>query len=354
MLDKTQLQWFEELTQLDGVSGHEHYVAQYLHQEYLKLGVDEIIRDNLGSLIALKKSKNKDAKKVMILGHMDEIGFLVKQIMPSGVLKIAPVGGWFSQTLLAHRIRLTLRSGEQIMGAIAATPPHMIPQEKRNSVMEIQDMVVDVGALSADDAKVMGISVGDMIVVQGGFESLNKGQRLLAKAFDNRYGCVMGLDIMHQLKNKDLDFDLYVGASVQEEVGLRGAQTITQLIQPDLAIVLDCSPANDALDDKAIGKLGEGVLIRMMDGNMIADKAVINKFIDVCKDHDIKHQTYFSPGGTDAGIVHKTGHGIKTLTCCSAARSIHTASSILDVNDYTAAKKALLGFLDSAVWGDLV
>ena len=196
----------------------------------------------------------------------------------------------------------------------------------------------------------MGISVGDMIVVQGVFEQLND-HRLLAKAFDNRYGCVMSIDLLKSLKDVELDFDLYIGASVQEEVGLRGAQTITQTVKPDVAIVLDCSPANDALDSKAIGKLGEGVLIRMMDGSFIADKEMIYKLVDVCVKESIKHQYYYSNGGTDAGIVHKSLEGVKTLTCCLVARGIHTSSSILDTNDYLAAKKALMNLL---VGDDLV
>lgn len=344
MLNKQQLQWFEDLTQLDGVSGHEHLVANYLHDAYLPL-CDAIVRDNLGSIMAVKKSKKENAKRVMILAHMDEIGFLVKEVMDNGVLKIHPVGGWFSQTLLAHRVRLTTREGKQYMGAISSTPPHMLEPKDRVKSIEIPSMVVDVGAESREDTIAMGIQVGDMLVVQGDFQVLNGGKRLLAKAFDNRYGCVMTLELLNALKDVDLDYDLYIGASVQEEVGLRGAQTITQVVKPDYAIVLDCSPANDALDKDAIGKLGSGVLIRMMDGSMIADKTMIHKLVDTCVAEDIKHQYYYSNGGTDAGIVHKSLEGVKTLTCCLVARGIHTSSSILDSGDYLAAKAALVSLL---------
>ena len=349
-MNKQQLQWFETLTQTDGVSGHEHDVAQVLHQEFTKMGADEIFYDNLGSIMAVKRSGNPDAKRVMILGHMDEVGFLVKEIMPTGALKLHPVGGWFSQNLLAHRITLTTRSGKRLNGTIGSIPPHLLPAEKRNTPIQISDMLADVGALNADDAKAMGVEVGDMIVVQGGFEVLNDGKRLLSKAFDNRYGCVLALDIFNTLKDETLDFDLYVGASVQEEVGLRGAQTITQMIQPDFAIILDCSPANDIADSKAQGILGDGVLIRVADGSMIAQKSIINQFVDVCVKHDIKHQYYYSPGGTDAGIVHKSNHGVPTLTCCLVARNIHTSSSILDTGDYAAAKEALTYFIGERPW----
>lgn len=344
MLSNKQLKWFEDITQIDGVSGHEENVAKYLHKEYEAMGY-EVIYDNLGSLVAFKKSKVENAPKVMILAHMDEVGFLVKDITETGVLKLHPVGGWFSQTLLAHRVNVTNRQGEVFPGTIGSIPPHMLSPADRAKPMEIDQMIADIGAKSKEEVLSWGVQVGDMIVVEGKFAKLGE-DRLLAKAFDNRYGCVMGLDLLDELKNEDLPFDLYVGASVQEEVGLRGATTMTNLINPDYAIVLDCSPANDALDKNAQGKLGEGVLIRMMDGSMIANKDLIYELVDVCRENDIKHQFYYSNGGTDAGIVHKTHDGVKTVTACIVARNIHTSSSILDMNDYLAAKKAILKLLE--------
>lgn len=344
MLSKQQLRWFEEITQIDGVSGHEKNVAHYLKTEYEKMGYD-VLYDQLGSITAFKKSKKENAPKVMLLGHMDEVGFLVKDITETGVLKLHPVGGWFSQTLLAHRVNVTNRYGEVFKGTIGSIPPHMLSPQDRAKPMEIAQMAVDVGAQDKEEVLSWKIQVGDMVVVDGPFEKLNE-KRLLAKAFDNRYGCVMGLDILNSLKDKDLPFDLYVGASVQEEVGLRGATTITNMINPDYAIVLDCSPANDALDKNAQGKLGAGVLIRMMDGSMIANKDLIHELVDVCVENDIKHQYYFSNGGTDAGAVHKSNMGVSTVTACIVARNIHTSSSILDVEDYLAAKKAILKLLE--------
>ena len=354
MLSDKQLNWFKNLTQLDGVSGNEHAVAAYLQQEYTKLGVDDIIRDNLGSIMAVRYSKKENAPKLMILGHMDEVGFLVKEIVETGVLKIHPVGGWFNQTLLSHRVRVTTRKGDVYPGTIGSIPPHMLSEAERAKPMDIPQMLVDIGATSAQEVKAWGVQPGDMIVLDGSFEVLNNGKRLLSKAFDNRYGCVMGLDILDALSGHDLEYDLYVGASVQEEVGLRGAQTITQKVKPDIAVILDCSPANDATDRNAIGKLGEGVLVRMADSSMIATKDLIYKLVDICEEDGIAHQYYFSPGGTDAGIVHKSHEGIKTLTCCLCARNIHTSSSILDTDDYANAKKALVRFVDIETWRDVV
>lgn len=344
MLSNKQLKWFEELSQINGVSGHEENVAAYLNNAYSEMGYD-VIYDNLGSIAAVKKSKKKDAKTLMILAHMDEVGFLVKDILDTGVLKMHPVGGWFSQNLLAHRVSVTTRSGKVFKGAIGAIPPHLLSADERIRPFQIESMIVDIGANSKEEALEWGVNIGDMIVVDGKFENLSNN-RLLAKAFDNRYGCVMGLDILDTFKDMELDFNLVVGASVQEEVGLRGAQTLTNMINPDEAIILDCSPANDAVSKDAMGKLGEGVLIRVMDGSMIASKDFLYELVDVCTVNDIKHQYYYSPGGTDAGIVHKTHSGVRTLTCCIVARNIHTSSSILDTNDYLAAKEALVKLLE--------
>lgn len=344
MLSNKQLKWFEELSQINGVSGHEENVAAYLNNAYSEMGYD-VIYDNLGSIAAVKKSKKKDAKTLMILAHMDEVGFLVKDILDTGVLKMHPVGGWFSQNLLAHRVSVTTRSGKVFKGAIGAIPPHLLSADERIRPFQIESMIVDIGANSKEEALEWGVNIGDMIVVDGKFENLSNN-RLLAKAFDNRYGCVMGLDILDTFKDMELDFNLVVGASVQEEVGLRGAQTLTNMINPDEAIILDCSPANDAVSKDAMGKLGEGVLIRVMDGSMIASKDFLYELVDVCTVNDIKHQYYYSPGGTDAGIVHKTHSGVRTLTCCIVARNIHTSSSILDINDYLAAKEALVKLLE--------
>lgn len=343
MLSNKQLKWFEEITQIDGVSGHEKQVASYLHKAYEDMGY-EVLYDQLGSITAFKKSKNENAKKIMVLAHMDEVGFLVKDITETGVLKLHAVGGWFSQTLLAHRVNVTNRYGEVFKGTIGSIPPHMLTPAERSQPMQVEQMAVDIGAESKEEVRSWNVQIGDMIVVQGGFEKLSDN-RILAKAFDNRYGCVMGLDLLDSLKDVDLPYDLYIGASAQEEVGLRGGQTMAQMIKPDYAMILDCSPANDALDANAQGKLGDGVLIRMMDASMIANKDLIHELVDICIEHDIKHQHYYSNGGTDAGIVHKSNSGIPTVTCCVVARNIHTSSSILDTRDYLAAKKAILELL---------
>lgn len=343
-LTTKQLKRLEKVTQIDAVSGDEHFLAAYLKEEYEKMGY-QILGDNLGSIFALKKSKNPDAKKVMIVAHMDEVGFIVKEILNNGAIKVHALGGHNADTLLSNRVVLTTRKGKKLFGAINALPPHLLAG--KNAKSEINDMLFDFGFISKEEALEKGVNLGDTIVCYGPFEVLNGGKRLLSKAFDDRLGIALGLEILEYFKDCELPFDLYVGGSVQEEVGCRGAFTSAHLIKPDLAIVVDCSPAKDSAGTtNELGFLGKGVLVRVVDANMIAFKDLINYQIDTLEKAKVPYQYYISPGGTDAGSIHKSLDGIKTLTYCLVARSIHTASTILDADDYLNARKGLIYLLN--------
>ncbi|MGL5541559.1 MAG: M42 family metallopeptidase [Erysipelotrichaceae bacterium] len=341
MINQQTRAWMEELTQVVGIPGNEKYVSRILQKHYQAMGY-EMIFDHLGSVFAVKRSKQENALKVMIAGHMDEVGFIVKSVQDNGLLKIVPVGGIWEQTLLGQRIRLVNRAGEEFPGNIISIPPHLLTDADRAKPMGIDKMLVDIGATSKADVDAMGILPNDMIVVDGPFVEMNQGKRLLSKAWDDRYGLVMGLEMLQALKDVELPYDLYIGGTVQEEVGLRGAQTAAQLINPDMGIVLDCSPANDASGDKdANGKLGEGVLIRFHDRVMLPNKMLLSDFQDTCNRLEVKNQYFYSPGGTDAGAIHKTNTGVPTLTCCLCARNLHTNSTIIDAQDYLGAKNVL-------------
>lgn len=342
-LNNHQLQLFEDLTQLNGVAGQEDEIREYLKKAYLALGC-ELLFDKLGSIIALKKSKNPNAKKVFIVGHMDEVGFLVSNILPNGMLKGNPIGGLNNDTLLSSRVLLKNKEGKYLFGAISALPPHLL--KGVNEKLDAKDMLFDFGFTSKEDATSQGAQIGQMMVLEGKMQILQDGERILTKAVDDRYGLVLGLEMLEALKDEELDYDLYVGGSVQEEVGCRGALTSAYLVNPDLTIVLDCSPARDMSGDLSqLGQLGQGVLIRFMDGSMIAFKELLNFQIESCNEANVKYQYFDSPGGTDAGNIHKLRDGVLTLTHCICARSIHTPSTIFDANDYISAKESLLVML---------
>lgn len=343
-LTRHQLTLFRTISELNGVSGQENEIAAYLKKNYEDLGYP-IITDQLGSIFAYKKSKNPDAKKVMVVAHMDEVGFIVQGILDNGMVRVFPIGGINEQTLLSNRVLLKGRKG-YLKGCIGSIPPHLLTKADQEKPTQIKDMLFDFGMTSKEEAIEKGIYVGAMIVSEGNFEVLNDGKRLLGKAFDDRYGIILGIEILEALKEEELPFDLYVGGSVQEEVGCRGAFTCSYAIHPDLAIVLDCSPAKDASGNKnELGQLGEGVLFRVMDRTMIAYPELIALQQEAVKKAKVKGQFYISPGGTDAGSIHKQFDGIPTLTHCLVARNIHTCSTILDVEDYLSAKKSLLYFL---------
>lgn len=338
-LSELEIKYFKELTELIGVSGQENDVAAYLKKEYQKLNC-ELIYDNLGSIFALKKSKKTDAKKVMVVGHMDEVGFMVKQILPNGLIVPTFLGGFNYNGLLSQRLVMINNKGEKIFGSIDTIPPHLM-KNSTGGVSE-KDILFDFGFLNSEDAINNGVEVGCPVVCKGDFQISYNKECILSKAIDDRYGLVLGLILLNEIKDIDLPFDLYVGGSVQEEVGCRGAQTSANKIKPDLAIVLDCSPARDSQGGNDLGKLGEGVLIRYFDRSMIAFKKLLNFQIECCKEAGVKYQYFDSPGGTDAGIIHKSLDGIPTLTHCICARSIHTSSSFMRIDDYLAAKKSIL------------
>lgn len=340
-ISETTLELMKELTQVYGIAGNEVNVSKVLRKHYEPLA-DEIITDHLGSIFAVKKSQAKDAFTVMLAGHMDEVGFIVKKINGNGLLEIHPVGGLWEQTLLSSRVSVINRDNEVFKGAIGSIPPHLLDEATRAKPMKIDNMLVDLGFVSDEEVKQANIRVGDMVVVDGSFEVLGNGQRLLSKAWDDRYGLVMGLELLRAFQNVELPYHLVVGGTVQEEVGCRGAQTATFAIRPDLAIVLDCSPANDAKKyESPSGGLGKGVLIRFLDKSYLPNRTWLNDFEDLCGREGIAHQYYQSAGGTDAGVIHKSFEGVPTLTACIPARYIHTNSSLIDVDDYLSAFEAL-------------
>lgn len=346
MLNEKQLALFKEITQIYAISGQENALAKVLTEKYKALGY-EIVNDNLGSVFALKRSKNKKPLKVMVAGHMDEVGFIVIDIKENGMIALNPVGGINAQTLLAHRVVVRTNKGTFLEGSIDAVPPHLMNAADRDKPVQIKDMLVDFGFASKEEAMEAGVHIGAMVVVKGEFVELNGGKRLLSKAFDNRYGVIVGLEIAEHFKDIDLPYDLYVGASVQEEVGLRGATTISNVIKPDFAIVVDCSPARDSTGNKEEeGQLGGGVLLRYTDRSMLSFKKLIQYQEAMCNKTNVPCQYYSSPGGTDAGAIHLSNSGVLTLTHCICARNIHTCSSIIDVNDYLGAKKVLIEILN--------
>lgn len=329
---------FKTLTELQGAPGNEHLVRQYMRTELEKYS-DEIIQDRLGGIFGVRKGKGP---KVLVAGHMDEVGFMVTQITKNGMIKFQPLGGWWNQVMLAQRVQIMTDNGP-VIGVIGSIPPHNLTPEQRAKPMEMKNMLIDIGADDEEDAKAIGIRPGQSILPVTPFTPMSNPKKILAKAWDNRYGCGLAIELLKELKDVELPNELYSGATVQEEVGLRGAQVAANMIKPDIFYALDASPANDMSgDDKEFGQIGKGALLRIFDRTMITHRGMREFVLDIAESNNIKYQYFISQGGTDAGRVHLSNDGVPSAVIGIPSRYIHTHASIIHVDDYAAAKELIV------------
>src|SRR5690625_1070996 len=332
------LELFKTLTELQGAPGNEHPIRSFM-KEQIEPFSDEIVQDNLGGVFGVK---NGSGPKVLVAGHMDEVGFMVTKITKNGMIHFQTLGGWWSQVLLAQRVQVMTDNGP-IIGVIGSIPPHNLTPEQRKKPMEIKNMLIDVGADDKEDAEKIGIKPGQAILPICPFTPMANEKKILAKAWDNRYGCGLSIELLKELQNETLPNELYSGATVQEEVGLRGAQVAANMIQPDIFYALDASPANDMSgDEKEFGQLGKGALLRIFDRTMITHRGMREFILDTAESNDIPYQYFISQGGTDAGKVHISNDGIPSAVIGICSRYIHTSASIIHVDDYAAAKELLV------------
>lgn len=344
-MNQDTLALFKTLTELPGAPGNEHAVRKFMRSELEKYS-DEIIQDNLGSIFGVKKGP-EDGPRVMVAGHMDEVGFMVSQITDNGMLRFQPLGGWWNQVMLATRVDVV--AGDRIVpGVIGSIPPHLLDEETRKKPMDIKNMLIDIGADDKEDALSMGIRPGQQIVPFSPFTPMANDKKVMAKAWDNRYGCGLSIELLKELDGQELPNQLFSGATVMEEVGLRGAQTAANLIQPDIFFALDASPANDATGDKnEFGQLGNGPLLRILDRSMVTHRGMREFILDTAETHNIPYQYFVSQGGTDAGRVHTSNEGVPSSVIGICSRYIHTSASIIHTDDYAAAKELLVKLVKS-------
>lgn len=339
-------QLFQTLTELPGAPGFEHQVRKFMRSELEKYS-DEIVQDKLGSVFGVKRG-DQNGPTVMVAGHMDEVGFMVSSITENGMLRFQTLGGWWSQVLLAQRVQVITDNGP-VIGVVGSIPPHLLDEAKRSKPMEIKNMLIDIGADNKEDALRIGIKPGQQIVPICPFTPMANEKKLLAKAWDNRYGCGLSIELLKELQGETIPNILYSGATVQEEVGLRGAQTAANMIKPDIFFALDASPANDMTGDKnEFGQLGKGALLRIFDRSMITHQGMKDFILDTAESNNIPYQYFISQGGTDAGRVHISNEGVPSAVVGICSRYIHTHASIVHVDDYAAAKELLVKLVKSS------
>lgn len=345
-----QLEFLKQLTEATGLPGYEHEVRSVLEQAMAPLA--ELDRDNLGSLIA-RKVGAQNGPKIMLAGHMDEIGFMVTQITDKGFLRFQTLGGWWEQVMLAQRVVVKTRKGD-LPGVIGSKPPHVLTPEDRKKMVEKREMFIDIGVSSKEEAEEKGVLPGDPVVPICPFTVMANEKYLMAKAWDNRFGCAVVVEVLKALQNEPHPNIFYGVATVQEEVGLRGAQTSANAINPDVGFALDVSIAGDTpgmKPNEAMAELGKGPVVMLYDASMISHVGLRNLVLDVAKEQGISVQfDAMAAGGTDAGRIHLNGKGVPSLVLSVPTRYIHSHASIIHRDDFDAVVKLVTAVVKKLDW----
>jgi len=335
---------FQELTEAPGVSGYESEIRKVIRKYAEPFSTIEY--DNLGSIVC-KKVGTSETPKIMIPGHIDEIGFMVTNITAEGFLKFIPLGGWWDQVMLAQKVVVKTAKGD-VVGLVGSKPPHILTPEERKKVVEKKDMFIDVGAADAEEAsKSFGIRPGDPIIPISPFEPMKNEKLLMAKAWDDRVGAALFIDVLKELKTIDHPNTVFGVGTVQEEVGLRGAQTSAAVVEPDVCITLEVAIAGDMpgmkKDEPPTEKLGKGPVILLADATMIPNTQLRDLIVQTAEENNIPYQfSAMMGGGTDGGKVHMFAKGVPSVVLGVPTRYIHSHTGILHYDDYMHTKNLLV------------
>ena len=326
-----------ELTESIGVPGFEEPVRDVMRRHLSRYG--EVMADNLGSILAVHHGTAR-SPRILVAGHMDEIGFMVSSITEEGFIRFQTLGGWWEQVMLAQRVVVMGKDGP-VPGVIGSKPPHILSPDDRKKVVEKKEMYIDVGASGRSEVEALGIRPGDPVVPEGRFTLLAGGRRAMAKAFDDRVGCALAVEVLRRCAESGHPNTLVAAGTVQEEVGLRGAATVAESAEPDVAFALEVAIAGDTpgvKPEEAQAKLGRGPAITLYDASMVPHRRLRDFVIETAEKAGIPVQFDVMPGGgTDAGRFHVWRRGVPSLVIGVPARYIHTGASIIDLQDFEAA-----------------
>jgi putative aminopeptidase FrvX len=340
----------KELTEAHGVSGQESAIRDIVRRE---LGsVCELETDALGSLICVKRgSGSGPGKKLMIAAHMDEIGFLVKYIDRQGFLRLLPLGGWDPRQMNAQQVVVRTSTG-LLPGVLMyeTKPAHLLGEGEGKGAQKVETFFVDLGMTGEEAAE--KVSVGDSVTMDRPFTRI--GSMLTCKAMDDRVGVFVMIEAVKQAKSNQVD--VYAVATVQEEIGLRGATAAGAAIAPDIAVALDVTLANDfpgIPESDQITVLGKGTAIKILDSSLICHPKVVAHFKRLAEAHSIPHQyEMLTRGGTDAGGIQRLHGGIPSFTLSVPARYVHTVNESVHAGDVAASIDLLVRYIEDAHTGD--
>lgn len=292
-----------KICEIPGVPGHERKIRKFVHDTVIPL-TDEVKVDNMGNIIALKKgSNNPEGKKVMVSAHMDEIGFIVTHIDDNGFVWFHPLGGFDPKTLTAQRV--IVHGTSDLIGVMGSKPIHVMSSEERVKPAKMEDFFIDLGMKKEEVERF--VSVGNPVSRERSL--IEMGDCVNCKSLDNRVSVYILIEALKRLS--DIPYDLYAVFSVQEEVGLRGANVAAHRINPDFGIALDTTIAYDvpgASGREKITSLGKGAAIKIMDSSAIADYRMVQYLRNTAEQKDIKWQPeILTAGGTDTASVQRMG-----------------------------------------------
>ena len=318
----------KELCRLDGVSSGEDEVRDFLRRQ-AEPYADHLRVDALGDLIVFKRGKQATGKKLMLTAHMDEVGFIVKDITEDGLLRFAPVGGIDPRVVIGKRVRV---GPGRLPGAIGLKPYHLVSEEEEKTVPKFQDLAIDIGAASREEAEAV-TALGELAAFDS--DAVEFGDGLLkAKAIDDRVGCA----ILLQLLKEELPLDCTFAFTVQEEVGTRGAFGVAYAEAPEIALVLEGTTAADLPGTpahKRVAALGGGPVLSFMDGGTVYDRELFELLRDTAERHQIPWQTKnYTSGGNDASAIQRSRTGVRVAAVSAPVRYLHAPSSVACCQDF--------------------
>ncbi len=337
------LDLLKELCETPGIPGYEDAVRAVAVRE-LRVLCDEVRIDALGNAIGRKRG---DGPRVMIAAHLDEIGFLVRHVDEKGFLRLQPVGGWDARAMFAQRVIVQTEDGARLRGVLSthAKPAHLLTDEERRQAPRHDDYFVDL-ALPAEEVQ-RRVSIGDPVTMDRPVERLGD-RRLIGKAMDDRAGVFVMLEALRALGSHRAD--IYAVATVQEEVGLRGAATAAHEIAPQIAIALDGTLAVEppgGEESDAVSRLGAGVALKVFDSSHLSHPKLLRHLRDIARREGIRFQMEVLPrGGTDAGSMQRARGGAPAVTLSIPMRYVHTVNEMVDLGDVEAAVTLLARYLE--------
>jgi endoglucanase len=346
------LPFLKALSEAPGVPGREERVREILRRESQGL-FDEISVDPLGSLIGIKKSKVQSPKRVLLACHIDEIGFYVRHIDDKGgYLRIQNAGGFDTRNLLARRVLVQASSGEDLPGLMnpGGRPIHIAREEDKKKIPEITDFTIDL-CLPPEEVK-KKVRIGDPVTLVQGFDAI--GQCVSGKCLDNRVAGFAAIEALRKISKSpasNLKYDVIFAATVQEEVGCRGAGPACYTHEPDIAVAIDttlCCDTPGVPEDERVTVQGAGCALTIMDSLTISDRSLIDEFEQVARGRDIPFQLSILPkGGTDAGPMQRARGGYRTMTLSIPTRYIHTVTECIHQKDLQSAIDLLAAWLET-------